>query len=69
MIRWRKKTATVVCAIAMSGLVLGPIGCSSPAGKVATHKAKKISPMHDTKAEKAKKDVKKTKEDVKKAID
>jgi len=69
MNRWRKKTGIVVCAVAMSGLLLGPIGCSSPAGKVATHKAKKVSPVHDTKAEKAKKEVKKTKKDVKIAID
>lgn len=59
MNRWRKKMTAVVCAVTMSGLMLGPIGCASPAGKVATHKAKKASPIHDTKVEKAKKDVKK----------
>jgi len=32
-------------------------GCSSPAGKAAKHKAKKVSPVHETKGEKVKKDV------------
>ena len=36
-------------------------GCSSPAGKAATYKAKDISPVHDTKAEKASKKVDKLK--------
>ncbi len=35
--------------------ILSSSACSSPAGKVAEHKVKKVSPVHDTKPEKAKK--------------
>ena len=33
--------------------LLALMACSSPAKKAATHKAKKVSPVHDTKVEKA----------------
>ena len=42
-------------AIACLGLMVS--GCSTAATKAAKHKAKKVSPLHDTKDEKAKKKV------------
>lgn len=38
---------------------MGIQGCSGPAGKAATYKAKQISPVHNTAVEKAEKKAKK----------
>ena len=40
----------VVCAVFAAAFASG---CGTPAGKAATYKAKQISPVHDTKVEKA----------------
>ena len=43
---------TYLSVLVASLAVVGLSGCSSPAGKVAKHKAKKVSPIHKTAGEK-----------------
>jgi hypothetical protein len=59
----------LLAALLLSGITLLPSGCNSPAGKAAGYKAKKVSPVHDTKVEKAGKEVKSAKKDVEKKVE
>ena len=45
--RWVILAAMSLCALSLLS------ACNTLAGKTATHKAKQISPVHDTKVEKA----------------
>ena len=60
--RWMIRTAILLCALSLSS------ACNTPAGKAATYKAKQISPVHDTKVEKATDKVPDVKKDDKKGL-
>jgi len=55
--RWTGLGAVLLTICMLS---VGMQGCSSPAGKAATYKTKKASPIHDTKVEKAEKKIDKS---------
>ena len=49
----KKSVLSLLLLVLPCSLLIGVVGCSSPAGKAATYKAKDLSPVHDTKKEKA----------------
>jgi hypothetical protein len=50
-----KNMKQILSLVLIAGLGLSLAGCTSVAGKVVKHKAKDLSPVHDTKTEKVSK--------------